>query len=117
MGPGKARTARLTLLVAIVTMGVTVPAQSVHDRTPPETYITKGPGARTTDTTPKFRFSASEPANFVCKRDGKAFAPCESPKTLKPLSFGRHGFYVRAIDGFGNRDATAAAYSFKVKRP
>jgi hypothetical protein len=93
------------------------PAQAGHDRTPPQTYITKGPGARTTDTTPKFRFSASEASNFVCKRDGKRFAPCSSPKTLKPLSYGRHGFYVRAIDAFGNRDATAAAYGFKVVRP
>jgi hypothetical protein len=30
--------------------------------------------------------------------------------------YGRHGFYVRAIDEFGNKDATAAAHSFKVVR-
>ncbi len=104
-------------LVTIATMAVAAPALSVHDKTPPETYITKGPGTRTTDRTPKFKFSASEAANFVCKRDGKSFAPCESPKVLKQLSYGRHGFYVRAIDAVGNRDATAAAYSFKVARP
>jgi hypothetical protein len=107
----------LAALVTIATGALAAPALSGHDRTPPETYITKGPGARTTDTTPKFRFSASEAANFLCKRDGKSFAACSSPKTLKPLSYGRHGFYVRAVDAFGNRDPTAAAYTFKVKRP
>jgi len=111
------RQARIAGLVTIATMALAAPALSVHDQTPPQTSITKGPGSRTTDTTPKFRFSASEPSNFVCKRDGKAFAPCESPKTLKPLSYGRHGFYVRAIDAFSNIDPTAAAYTFKVARP
>ena len=111
------RHAGIVGLVAIAGVALAAPALSVHDNTPPDTFITKGPGARTTDTTPKFRCSASEESNFVCKRDGKPFAPCESPKTLKPLSYGRHGFYVRAIDAFGNIDPTAAAYTFKVARP
>ena len=86
-----------------------------HDKTPPRTFITGGPGARTTDRTPTFTFSSNErKARFVCKRDGGSFVPCDSPKTLSPLTRGRHGFYVRAIDPFDNRDATAAAYSFKV---
>lgn len=117
MGAAISKKLCIGALVTIATMAVAAPALSLHDGTPPSTYITKGPGVRTTDTTPKFRFSASEPANFVCKRDGKRFAACTSPKTLKPLSYGRHGFYVRAIDAFGNRDPTAAAYSFKVTRP
>lgn len=93
------------------------PAIPTHDTIPPVTSITSGPGARTTDTTPRFRFSSNEKnSRFVCKRDGKRFSVCSSPKTLKPLAYGRHGFYVRAIDPFGNRDATAAAYTFKVVR-
>ena len=108
-------------LVALVALGFVwfeAPAHPTHDQTPPETSISAGPGARTTDTTPTFRFAANEsPVNFVCKRDGKRFKPCSSPKTLSPLPRGRHGFYVKSIDPYGNIDATAAAYTFKVVRP
>ena len=94
------------------------PAYATHQTTPPETTITRGPGARTTDTTPTFRFSSSKsPSNFECKIDGNRFKPCSSPKTYKGgLTYGRHGFYVKAIDAYGNIDPTAAAYTFKVKR-
>ena len=89
-----------------------------HDKTPPKTFIDGGPGARTADRTPTFSFSSNErKARFVCKRDSGGFSPCGSPKTLKQLPYGRHGFYVRAIDPFDNRDATAAAYVFKVVKP
>ena len=102
-------------VLAVAALGSAVPAMSGHDKTPPKTFITGGPGARTTDRTPTFTFSSNErKARFVCKRDSGSFVPCRSPKTLKSLSRGRHGFYVRAIDPFDNRDATAAAYVFKV---
>ncbi len=103
---------------ALVLVTLASPATAGHDRTPPQTAFTGGPGARTTDRTPTFRFASSEgKSSFVCKRDGKRFKPCRSPKTLKPLTRGRHGFYVKAIDPFGNIDPTAAAYVFKVVRP
>jgi hypothetical protein len=108
----------LTLVAAGSLALPAMPAFSGHDKTPPQTSITSGPGKRTTDTTPRFAFAANEKkSRFVCKRDGKSFSPCDSPKTLKRLSYGRHGFYVRAIDPFANRDPTAAAYTFKVVRP
>jgi large repetitive protein len=114
----KARAARIGVLTLVALGSAVVPAWTGHDKTPPQTFINSGPGARTTDTTPRFTFSSSEKnSRFVCKRDGKGFSPCDSPKTLKPLSRGRHGFYVRAIDAFANKDATAAAYVFKVVRP
>jgi hypothetical protein len=119
--PGRVAAAAraVALLAALATVAWPAgSALSVHDQTPPETYITAGPPVRTTDTTPRFAFVASEAASrFVCKRDGKGFKSCTSPKTLKRLSYGRHGFYVRAIDPFSNKDPTAAAYSFKVVRP
>lgn len=106
------------VLVALGAAFVAAPAWSGHDKTPPQTTITSGPASRTTDTSPTFRFASNEKnSRFVCKRDGKRFSPCNSPKRLKPLSYGRHGFYVRAIDPFFNRDPTAAAYTFKVVRP
>ena len=111
----------LTLVAAgsLVTLAaLAAPVWSGHDKTPPQTFINSGPGSRTTDTTPRFTFSSNEKkSRFVCKRDGKGFSPCDSPKRLKALSYGRHGFYVRAIDPFANKDPTAAAYTFKVVRP
>jgi large repetitive protein len=110
-------------LVTILALSATAafaasPALSGHDKTPPQTSITSAPAKRTTDTTPTFTFASSEKlSRFVCKRDGKRFTPCSSPKTLKPLSYGRHGFYVRAIDRFENKDPSASAYTFKVVRP
>ncbi len=108
----------LTLAAAGSIAAPAAPVLSGHDKTPPQTSITSGPGKRTTDTTPRFTFASNEKkSRFVCKRDGKGFSPCDSPKTLKALSYGRHGFYVRAIDPFANKDPTAAAYTFKVVRP
>jgi hypothetical protein len=92
-------------------------ADSTHDKIPPKTRFTSGPGARTTDMTPTFGFAANEKrARFVCKLDGGRFKPCADPKTVRLRRPGRHGFYVKAIDGSGNVDRTAAAYTFRVKR-
>lgn len=115
---------RALLIIGLIAAGaapaalVASPALSGHDATPPQTSITGGPGARTTDRTPTFTFASSEKlSRFVCKRDGERFSPCSSPVTLGRLARGRHGFYVRAIDRFDNRDTSAAAYGFKVVRP
>jgi hypothetical protein len=107
-------------LVLVVALAVTAaPALSGHDQVPPKTKITHGPPSRTTDRTPTFKFKSNEKkVIFKCKRDGKRFKECRSPLTVKrPLSYGRHGFYVRAIDKFGNRDETPAGLLFKVVRP
>jgi hypothetical protein len=110
----------LTVIAALLVGGalVAAPAFSTHDKTPPQTSFTSGPGSRTGDRTPTFTFKSSKhPSNFICKLDGRRFKGCRSPKTLKPISYGRHGFYVKAIDSFGNTDPTAAAYRFKVPKP
>ena len=109
---------RIGVLAVLAVGSMAIPAWSGHDKDPPQTTISGAPSKRTTDKTPRFTFFADEKkSRFVCKRDGKRFAPCDSPKTIGPLAYGRHGFYVRAIDPFANRDATAAAYTFKVVRP
>jgi lipoprotein-anchoring transpeptidase ErfK/SrfK len=115
----RARTTCTALItVALLGGAIAVPSWSGHDNKPPQTTITAGPGARTTDRTPTFRFRSSEKnSRFVCKRDGKRFKPCRPPVTLRRLTRGRHGFYVRAIDKAFNRDPTAAAYGFKVVKP
>ena len=92
---------------------VTPPA----DTTPPETTIDKGPKKKGKSKKATFTFSSSEAGStFVCKIDGKAEAPCTSPLKLKRLKKGKHKLSVVATDAAGNADATAASYSWKVKK-
>jgi hypothetical protein len=80
------------------------------DTAPPETAITSGPSGSTTDPTPTFRFSSTEPrASFECRLDDAGFSACSSPLTLARLSVGRHTFDVRAIDAVGNVDPSPAS--------
>jgi CSLREA domain-containing protein len=73
------------------------------DATAPTVTITKGPKARTTSTTAKFKFKANEAGStFQCKLDKGKFKSCRSPKTYKKLKPGKHVFKVRATDKAGN---------------
>ena len=87
------------------------------DTTPPETTIDKGPKKKGKSKKATFKFSSSEAGStFVCKVDKKAEAPCTSPLKLKRLKPGKHKLTVVATDSAGNADATAASYTWKVKR-
>ena len=86
------------------------------DATAPQTTLDSGPAARTTATSARFTFSASEPATFECRLGAGSFSPCASPKTYAGLARGLHSFAVRAIDPAGNADATPAASSWTVGR-
>ena len=88
------------------------------DTSAPDTTITSGPGATTTDHTPSFAFTATEAgATYQCKIDGGAFTSCISPLTTSALPDGAHTFQVRATDALGNVDATPASYAFTVTTP
>jgi hypothetical protein len=58
-------------------------------------------------------------AHFLCKLDRKPFRRCNSPKTYRGLSAGRHRFAVVAIsvDQFRDRDPTPAVRHFRITRP
>jgi hypothetical protein len=88
------------------------------DTQAPNTTITSGPSGNTTDRTPTFRFSSSEPtgATFQCRLDSAAFSACSSPKTYSTLAFGSHTFRVHAIDAAGNVDPSPATRNFTVTR-
>jgi hypothetical protein len=91
----------------------------VEDSTAPDTRVTFAPAGKTRDRTPTFLFSArgdEENVTFVCSLDGRAFKPCESPKTYGKLSLRRHSFKVRAVDAAGNTDPSAAGRGFRVVR-
>lgn len=78
------------------------------DTTAPTVKITKAPKAKSTSTTAKFKFKASEAGStFQCKLDKGKFKSCRSPKTYKKLKPGKHVFKVRATDQAGNVGAAA----------
>ena len=110
---------RATATASGNTSGCSAPRTYVEDSAAPDTTITSGPTGTTTDSTPTFGFSSSEPSSsFECRFDSAAFAPCSGPgATHTPataLSVGAHTFEVRAIDQAGNVDQTPASGSFTV---
>ena len=85
------------------------------DATAPQTTIGQGPDPVTTDATPAFGFTSSEPGStFECQVDAGSWDPCTSPFTSAALADGPHTFAVRATDPAGNADATPASKSFTV---
>jgi bacillolysin len=85
------------------------------DTVPPDTTITSGPMGVTTNPTPMFEFTSSEPSStFECRVDGAAFAACMTPHTTPTLADGPHTFEVRATDQVGNQDPSPASRSFVV---
>ncbi len=83
---------------------------------PPVTKLRKHPPKSTRSTTAKFIFGADEAgAGFTCNLDGKAKAPCRSPKTYRRLKPGRHTFKVWA-SAAGLTDATPSKFSWKILR-
>ena len=90
------------------------------DMTPPDTFILgiqivqpfPGSGDPVLTT---ISFTASEAGvEFECSLDGGAFEGCEVPYELEGLAPGNHTIAVRAIDLFGNVDATPATQSFVI---
>ncbi|RPH70939.1 cell envelope biogenesis protein OmpA, partial [bacterium] len=85
------------------------------DTTAPETTISSGPAAITTNTDASFAFFTDEAGStFECSLDGAAFAACTSPASYTGLAVGAHNFNVRAIDPAGNTDVSPASYSWTV---
>jgi len=86
------------------------------DTTPPQTSITSGPPATTSETTAQFTFSADEVGTFQCRLDGGEWTTCSSPAALSGLALGSHTYEVRGVDGLGNTDATPAQRTWTVEQ-
>ncbi len=81
----------------------------------PNTKITKRPRNRSSDTSPRFKFTSTESGStFRCKLDHRKYKRCKSPKTYHGLDAGKHRFKVAAVDAEGNVDQTPAKDKFKV---
>jgi len=86
------------------------------DTTAPDTSISSGPEASTTETTATFALSSNESgSSFECALDGGAFAACTSPWTVTSLAPGSHTVAVRSIDTAGNVDATPATFAWSIE--
>lgn len=86
------------------------------DATPPNTTITSGPPAATSDSQPSFSYTSNEErVRFECGIDG-AYANCPDGgyEVPSPLADGAHVFQARAVDAAGNVDPTPAVREFTV---
>jgi RNA polymerase sigma factor (sigma-70 family) len=87
----------------------------INDSSPPNTTITAHPRVNSTDSSPTFRFSSSEPnSTFECRLDGGSWRACSSPRTYSGIGDGWHVFRVRARDASGNVDPTPATWSWSI---
>ena len=80
----------------------------------PNTSITKGPKARTSDRTPTFEFSGGN--DYDCNLDGAGFADCAPTYEPGRLGRGEHVLKVRARESDGSLDGTPAKHSWKIVR-
>ena len=87
------------------------------DTTPPQTTIKSKPKKSSTKRLAKFKFTSSEAGStFTCKLDKAAYKACGSSFS-KRVKVGSHKLSVKARDAAGNTDASAATYSWKVRKP
>jgi hypothetical protein len=89
------------------------------DIMPPNTTISSGPSAVSSQTMPTLVFGASEPSTFECRLDGPGLVhgtvqPCSSPRRYGPLADGVYTFWVRATDMAGNSELLPAPRLFVV---
>jgi hypothetical protein len=88
------------------------------DTAAPDTTITNGPAASTTDTSAAFSFTSSENSStFECRLDGGPWTACSTPNAYNSLAVGAHTFDVRATDTAGNVDPTPATLAWTVTAP
>ncbi len=82
---------------------------------PPETTIDVAPSDPSSDASPAFEFSSSEPGStFECRIDGGAWGACTSPASYAGLGDGSHTFQVRATDVAGLTDPTPATHTWTI---
>ena len=90
------------------------------DTTPPDTTITKGPGALTGNYISSFEFTGTDDQThtiemeFECSVDGGPFESCSPPEEVEVLTPGQHTLQVRAVDETGNVDPTPATRTWTV---
>ena len=96
------------------------------DATPPAVSVDSGPSGPTSDNTPTFSFSATDPAppvSFQCSIDTgtAAFGACSGPGDTDTPASGlpdaSYTFRVQATDGAGNSSVATRPFSVKATPP
>ena len=87
-----------------------------EDITAPETTLLAAPGSNSRQRSAFFAHGSTKAGTFVCSLDGSAYFACDSSIRFTGLGEGMHLFQVRAVDEFGNYDATPAIYTWMIKR-
>jgi hypothetical protein len=83
----------------------------------PETKITAGPPAVTTNDFATVYFESSVGgSSFECRFDSNAWVPCSNPKAYSQVAVGAHAASVRAVAG-GVADPTPATHSWSRVAP
>jgi MYXO-CTERM domain-containing protein len=81
----------------------------------PDTLFGAVPPASTNQREASFQFhSDDEGTHFECSLGAEPFSECTSPVTFADLAEGTYTFRVRALDTFGNADATPASHTWTV---
>ncbi|MBN2360275.1 MAG: S8 family serine peptidase [Deltaproteobacteria bacterium] len=104
---------------AIDAAGNTDPSPAWHywtiDAMAPETSICRGPPDPDLSATAIFELACSEAdCRFECALDGAAPAPCLATAVYPGLAAGTHLLQARAIDAAGNRDPSAAVWTWAI---
>ena len=85
------------------------------DTMAPDTTLTRTPDALSNRPIATFEFTASESNSiFFSRIDGGQLARATSPLTIRNLAEGAHTIEIAAEDALGNRDASAATFSWKI---
>ncbi len=88
------------------------------DMTPFDTMITSTPDDPSNTGAASFGFiSTKAGAAYRCKLDDDGYSACVEPMKYAELAEGDHVFSVKAIDAYGNEDATPAIYEWRVTLP
>ena len=86
------------------------------DKKPPKTRIKSHPSSVTSSHRAAFRFDSNEKkVEYRCSLDGKKYKKCKTEPTFT-VSSGSHTVKVRAVDRAGNKDKSAAAFTWRVRR-
>jgi len=81
----------------------------------PDTGITGGPAGAWASSSAAFELTASVAGStFECSLDGALHAACPASPGYSGLGDGPHSFEARAVDPYGNRDATPARRTWTV---
>ena len=88
----------------------------IIDKTPPDTFITAGPGSLTNDNTPAFTFNSPDGGILYATTGGPGltYPNNGANSTFGVLADGTYTLTVAAIDAAGNQDPTPASYTFTV---